>query len=86
LTLKFNSPDEYYISKNKKILEIKVKLESNANSFNYEWPFYPTLWQDGDSHRLILDKHLSRAFETLELTYSGLERNHSKKFLEIKVE
>ena len=80
MTLKFNSPDEYYISKNKKILKIKVNLESNTNSFNYEWPFYPTLWQDGDSYSLILDKNSSRVFETLELTYSGLERKYSKKF------
>ena len=86
LILKFNSPDEYYISKNKKILNIKVNSEYNTNSFNYEWPFYPTLWQDGDSYSLILDKNSSRVFETFELIYSGLERKHSKKFLEIKVE
>ena len=86
LILKFNSPDEYYISKNKKILNIKVNSEYNTNSFNYKWPFYPTLWQDGDSYSLILDKNSSRVFETFELIYSGLERKHSKKFLEIKVE
>jgi len=86
LILKFNSPDEYYISKNKKILKIKVNLESSTNSFNYEWPFYPTLWQDGDSYSLILDKNSSRVIETIELTYTGLERKYSKNFLEIKVE
>ena len=86
LILKFNSPDEYYISKNKKILKIKVNLESNTNSFNYEWPFYPTLWQDGDSYSLILDENSSRVFEMIELTYSGLERKYLKSFLDIKVE
>jgi hypothetical protein len=85
LILKFNSPDEYYISKNKKILKIKVNLKSNTNSFNYEWPFYPTLWQDGDSYSLKLDKSSSRFFEMIELTYSGLEKKYLKNFLDIKV-
>jgi len=86
LILKFNSSGEYYVSKNKKKIKVKAKLKSNTNPFNYEWPFYPTLWQDGDSYSLILDKNSSRFFETIELTYLGLERKYSKNFFGIKVE
>jgi len=86
LIIRFNSPKVHYVSKKKKQLKVKVNWKHNHPSSLYEWTFYPTLWQDGDSYSLILDKNLSRVFETIELTYSDLERKSSKKVLEIKVE
>jgi hypothetical protein len=86
LIVRFNSPKVHYVSKKKKQLKVKVNWKHNHPSSLYEWTFYPTLWQDGDSYSLILDKNLSRVFETIELTYSDLEGKSSKKFLKNKVE
>jgi len=71
LILKFNSPSLHYVSKNKKQLKIKVNWKYNSTSSYYDWVFYPTLWQDGDSHELVLDENSSRDIESIELTYSA---------------
>ena len=74
LILRFNSPSAHYVSKNKKQLKVKVKWKSNSTPSYYEWPFYPTLWQDGDTYELILDENSDRVLESVELTYSASEK------------
>ena len=76
--LRFNSPRVYYVSKNKKQLKVKVNWKSYPDSFYYDWPFYPTLWQDGDSHELVLDKGSGRVPEFVELVYSNPEKKGAK--------
>ena len=70
LVLRFNSPSVHYVSKNKKLLRVKVNWKSDFASSYYEWPFYPTLWRDSDSYELVLDENASRIIESVELTYS----------------
>jgi len=78
LVLTFQSPDSHYVSKNKKLLKVKVNWRSYPNSFYYDWPFYPTLWRNGDSHELVLDKGSGRVPEFVELIYSNPEKNGEK--------
>jgi hypothetical protein len=82
--LRFNSPRVYYVSKNKKQLKVKVKWKSNSTPSYYEWPFYPTLWQDGDTYELVLDGNSDRVLESAELTYSGPEKNSMEIFRKIE--
>ena len=70
LILRFKSPSLYYVSKNKKQLKVKVKWKSNSTPSYYEWPFFPTLWQNGDSYELVLGEHSGRVPEAVELTYT----------------
>jgi uncharacterized membrane protein len=70
LILRLNSPSVHYVSKNKNQLKVKVNWKYDFTSSFYEWPFYPTLWRDGDSYELVLDEKLSRIIESVELTYS----------------
>ena len=78
LVLRFNSPSVHYVSKNKKLLRVKVNWKSDLASSYYEWPFYPTLWRNGDSHELALDKGSGRVPEFVELIYSNPEKNGEK--------
>ena len=80
LVLKFKSPNTHYVSKNKKILKVRVSWESDPNSSHYEWPFYPTLWRDGDSYELTLDKDSKRVPKFVELIYSKSEKKGEKIF------
>ena len=84
LMLRFNSPSVYYVSKNKKQLKVKVKWKSSSTPSYYEWPFYPTLWQDGDTYELVLDGNSDRVLESAELTYSGSEKNSMEIFRKIE--
>ena len=84
LMLRFNSPSVYYVSKNKKQLKVKVKWKSSSTPSYYEWPFYPTLWQDGDTYELVLDGNSDRILESAELTYSGPEKNSMEIFRKIE--
>jgi hypothetical protein len=78
LVLTFQSPGSHYVSKNKKLLKVKVNWRSYPNSFYYDWPFYPTLWRNGDSHELVLDKGSGRIPEFVELIYSNPEKKGEK--------
>jgi len=80
LVLKFQSPNTHYVTKNKKMLKVRVSWESDPNSSHYEWPFYPTLWRDGDSYELILDKNSKRVPKFVELIYSNSEKKGEKVF------
>jgi len=84
LILRFNSPSVYYVSKNKKQLKVKVKWKSNSIPSYYEWPFYPTLWQDGDTYELVLDENSDRVLESAELTYSAPEKKSMEIFRKIE--
>ena len=83
LVLTFNSPSVHYVSKNKKLLRVKVNWKSDFASSYYEWPFYPTLWRDGDSYELVLDENASRIIESVELTYSTSSEKSVKLFRKI---
>ena len=83
LVLKFNSPSVHYVSKNKKLLRVKVNWKSDFASSYYEWPFYPTLWRDSDSYELVLDENASRIIESVELTYSTSSEKSVKLFRKI---
>ena len=83
LVLRFNSPSVHYVSKNKKLLRVKVNWKSDFASSYYEWPFYPTLWRDGDSYELVLDENASRIIESVELTYSTSSEKSVKLFRKI---
>ena len=74
LVLTFQSPNLHYVSKNKKLLKVKVNWRSYPNSFYYDLPFYPTLWRNGDSYELVLDKGSGRIPEFVELIYSNPEK------------
>ena len=84
LILRFNSPSVHYVSKNKKQLKVKVKWKSNSTPSYYEWPFYPTLWQDGDTYELVLDENSDRVLESAELTYSAPEKKSMEIFRKIE--
>ena len=84
LILRFNSPSVYYVSKNKKQLKVKVKWKFNSAPSYYEWPFYPTLWQDGDTYELVLDENSDRVLESAELIYSAPEKKSMEIFRKIE--
>ena len=83
LVLRFNSPSVHYVSKNKKLLRVKVNWKSDFASSYYEWPFYPTLWRDSDTYELVLDENASRIIESVELAYSTSSEKSVKLFREI---
>ena len=84
LILRFNSPSVHYVSKNKKQLKVKVKWKSNSTPSYYGWSFYPTLWQDGDTHELVLDENSDRVLESAELIYSAPEKKSIEIFRKIE--
>lgn len=50
----FNSPDIYYVSLIKRILNIELQTIGNGPKHNFQIPFYPTLWRDQYSHCMTL--------------------------------
>ena len=74
----------------KNYLQFQVTLgypkyfKSNSISPYYEWPFYPTLRQDGDTYELVLDENSDRVLESAELTYSAPEKKSMEIFRKIE--
>ena len=64
---------------------MKVKWKSNSTPSYYEWSFYPTLWQDGDTYELVLDENSDRVLESAELTYSAPEKKSMEIFRKIEL-
>jgi len=81
LVLTFNSPETYYVSKNKISLQILLEGKNNLILEEKELTLYPDLWENGNQNTIALNK---KSCATQQIFFLNDEKKHRAKFIPLE--
>jgi hypothetical protein len=77
LVLTFNSPETYYVSKNKIAMKILLEDENDQILDEKELTLYPDLWENGNQNTIALDE---KSCTTQQIFFLSNEKKHRARF------